>query len=198
MELNKYYIALANTNGESESRFDFEGPFMSLQEAICDLASIIDDYDEDEDEDFPSQVCFDFANGWKNNVSVFYIVPFCHLSLKVIKFTGKSQSEIEKSFEEFLMHDPTHEYDDDCEGCQPGMMDVKTGKQMEKNHPMMVAVLKAWKEKTTLAERRATSRVWMGQSTNPIDIEIMQRVGGMMQEAIKGVDDADEVHGSDE
>jgi len=96
------------------------------------------------------------------------------------------------------MHDPTHEYDDDCEGCQPSLMDLKTGKPMDKDHPIMVAVLKAWKEKTTLTERRATSRVWMGQSNNPNDLEIMQRVGGMIQQVIKEIENANEVHGSDE
>lgn len=82
------------------------------------------------------------------------------------------------------MHDPTHEYDDDCEGCQPALMDTKTGKNMEKDHPVMVALMKAWKERTTLTERRATSRVWMGQSQNPIDFEIMHRVAGIIQQVI--------------
>jgi len=97
------------------------------------------------------------------------------------------------------MHDPTHEYDDNCEGCQPAMMDIKTGKPMEQDHPVMVALMKAWREKTTLTERRATSRVWMGQSQNPIDFEIMHRVGGIIQKAIDEVEgNANEVHGSDE
>lgn len=87
------------------------------------------------------------------------------------------------------MHDPTHEYDDNCEGCQPALMDMKTGKAMAKDHPVMIAVRKAWMEKTTLAERRATSKVWMGQSTNPKDIEIMERVGKIIQAAIAEVDD---------
>lgn len=82
------------------------------------------------------------------------------------------------------MHDPSHEYDDECEGCQPSLLDVSTGKPMKKDNPIMVALLKAWKEKTTLTERRATSRVWMGQSNNSLDIEIMQRVGGILQEAM--------------
>ena len=119
------------------------------------------------------------------------------------------------------MHDPTHEYDDECEGCQPSMMDATTGQIMSKDHPVMIAVLKAWKGKTTLIERRATSRVWMNNSRNPQDIEIMQRVAGIMQEAVQEVEgkieeevkdeflsefdkrmkdtlDADQVHGSDE
>ena len=86
------------------------------------------------------------------------------------------------------MHDPSHEYDDDCEGCQPSLMDIRTNQPMDENNPIMVAVLKAWKEKTTLAERRATSRVWMGQSTNSKDIEIMERVGMIIQQAIQGAE----------
>lgn len=88
-----------------------------------------------------------------------------------------------------MHHDPTHEYDDDCEDCQPVLLDVETGEKMEKNHPVMVAVLKVWKEQVTLIEKRATHRVWMGQSTNPIDIKIMEKVSGIMAEAIKEVED---------
>lgn len=47
------------------------------------------------------------------------------------------------------MHDPTHEYDYNCERCQPALMDMKTGKAMAKDHPVMTAVRKAWMEKTT-------------------------------------------------
>lgn len=86
------------------------------------------------------------------------------------------------------MHDPLHEYDDDCEGCQPMLVDPRTNKTLDKDNPIMIAVLKAWKEKTTLIERRATSRVWMGQSNNPKDVAIMRRVGAILQEAIKEVE----------
>lgn len=85
-----------------------------------------------------------------------------------------------------------HEYDDNCEGCQPTIVDVKTGKVMDKNKPAMVAILAAWKNKTTLTERRATNRVWTGQSKNPIDIEIMERVGKILQQAFEEVKDEDE------
>jgi len=110
------------------------------------------------------------------------------------KFTGRTptsgrtpSSKMEKGREN--MHDLSHEYDDECECCQPGLIDLKTGKQMEKDHPVMIAVLKAWKERTTFAERRATSRVWMGQSTNPTEIRIMEKVGGMIQEVIKEIEE---------
>lgn len=81
------------------------------------------------------------------------------------------------------MHD--HEYDDDCEGCQPGLMDQKTGKVMDRNDPIMVVVLKAWKEELTLTERRAAHRVWMGQSQNEIDISLMKKAGEVIQAAIE-------------
>lgn len=94
-----------------------------------------------------------------------------------------------------MQHLQDHEYSDDCEGCQPALLDVKTGKPMPADSPVMVAVLKAWKEKTTYAERRTTTRVWIGQSKDPADIAIMQRVGGIIQEAMK---DADQISGSNE
>ena len=87
------------------------------------------------------------------------------------------------------MHDPTHEYDDDCEGCQPAMLDVQTGEQMKKDHPAMVAVLKAWKEKLTLDERKLIHRAWMGQMPiDPKDQEILERVSKILQEAISDVE----------
>jgi hypothetical protein len=87
------------------------------------------------------------------------------------------------------MNHTLHEYDDNCEDCQPSIVNTKTGKAMEKTEPIMVAILDAWKNKTTLIERRATSRVWTGQSTNPIDMEIMQRVGKILQQAAQEVED---------
>ena len=88
------------------------------------------------------------------------------------------------------MHQNDHEYDDDCPGCQPALMDAKTGKVMESDHPVMVSVLKAWKEKITFLERQATSRVWMGMSHNPRDMEIMQRVGEIISQAIQNAENA--------
>lgn len=94
-----------------------------------------------------------------------------------------------------MNHLQDHEYSDDCPGCQPALMDIETGEPMAVEHPVMQAVLKAWKEKTTYAQRRTTTRVWLGQSTDPADIAVMQYVGGIIQEAMK---DAEQVLGSDE
>lgn len=85
------------------------------------------------------------------------------------------------------MHDPTHEYDDNCKDCQPVIMDINTGEPLAEDSPIMIALMKAWKERTTLTERRATTKVWMGQSTNSIDFEIMQRVSRILQAAVEGI-----------
>lgn len=91
-----------------------------------------------------------------------------------------------------------HEYSDDCEGCQPALMDAKTGKPMSKNDPVMVLVQKAWKEKTTFEQRRTTTRVWMGQSVDPKDIAVMQEVSEIMQAAMKEHENANKIPGSDQ
>lgn len=53
------------------------------------------------------------------------------------------------------MHDPTHEYDENCPGCQPALYDMKNKQPMPEDDPAMVVVLKAFKEKCTLTQKRA-------------------------------------------
>lgn len=47
------------------------------------------------------------------------------------------------------------QFDDDCPGCRPAMLNVKTGRTYADDSPTMVIVNRLWRE-TSLAERQAT------------------------------------------
>lgn len=87
--------------------------------------------------------------------------------------------------EQNMQHDNSHEYDDDCEDCQPVILDVKTGKPLPLNDPMMIAIRKAFKEKTTLIERRAWGRVVLQNSRNENDVKIVERISTIFQEEME-------------
>jgi hypothetical protein len=83
-----------------------------------------------------------------------------------------------------MTHDANHEYDENCKGCQPAMMDVKTGKVLPDDSPEMVAILKFFKEKLTLVEKRAWHRVCVQCSQNKDDLLIAQRIGFDIQQLL--------------
>lgn len=81
-----------------------------------------------------------------------------------------------------------HEYDDECPGCQPCLADAKTGEALPDNHPYIIKIRKAFKEKTTLTERRAWHRVIMQNSQNANDIEIAQKVTKTITDSLNDED----------
>ena len=82
------------------------------------------------------------------------------------------------------MHDSTHEYDENCPGCQPALYDMKNKRPMPEDDPAMVIVLKAFKEKCNLTQRRAWHRIAMGQSNNEKDQQIFMDVANIIEEAL--------------
>lgn len=82
------------------------------------------------------------------------------------------------------MHDPTHEYDDNCEGCKPGLMDVETGKALPYDHPHMIKVREVWNT-LNLGQKIAWHRVCMQSSRNKHDLMIAQEVAILISEAIQ-------------
>lgn len=61
----------------------------------------------------------------------------------------------------------TNKFDDECAGCKPAMMNVRTGVTYPDDHPTMIVVLRLWSE-TTLEERQAWHR-FTCQSSRAID-----------------------------
>lgn len=66
--------------------------------------------------------------------------------------------------------DACEEYNDNCPGCQPAMLDVDTGKPLAADHPLALAVKKMW-AKLPLETKRACHRVWTKNSRTVADIK---------------------------
>lgn len=67
------------------------------------------------------------------------------------------------------------EFEGDCPGCEPVMMNPKTGEVFPKNHPNMVAMMKVW-QATSLAEKQAFHRVCCLDSRAKKDLLVMNKI----------------------
>ena len=74
------------------------------------------------------------------------------------------------------------EYDDDCPGCRPAIVDVETGKVMSPDDPVMRRMMEIWAN-TTLPQRRAYHRVMCLNSRDPLDLVVVQGIIGQLQES---------------
>jgi hypothetical protein len=73
-------------------------------------------------------------------------------------------------------------HDDNCEGCRPAILDVKTGKKLPETHPLMQASLAVWAN-TTRLERVAYHRVMCGNSRDLTDILIVKGIMNRIRKA---------------
>lgn len=64
-------------------------------------------------------------------------------------------------------------HEDDCPGCRPAMMNLKTHEVLPDDSPEMVAILGVW-SKTTLEQRQAWHRITCQGSKNPADHELVR------------------------
>jgi hypothetical protein len=83
-----------------------------------------------------------------------------------------------------------HEFCDSCDGCRPAILNIKTGKPLSREDPVMVAVDKMWDEETTFAQRRAYIEVTLKNSRQPRDMELAMEVFGMIKNKMKEMDGA--------
>jgi len=68
----------------------------------------------------------------------------------------------------------SHEvYNDNCRGCKPAFMDLKTGRVLPDDHPTMIKVMAIW-ETTSRAQREAYHRVMCLNSRDPVDVIMVQ------------------------
>lgn len=67
------------------------------------------------------------------------------------------------------------QFSDDCPGCRPAVIDVKTGKQMSDDTPIMQAVNAVW-AKTTREQREAFHNVCCKNSREPRDLELAGQI----------------------
>jgi hypothetical protein len=76
--------------------------------------------------------------------------------------------------DEGLMGHEKHEYREDCPGCQITLCG-ESGRPFANDSPTMIAARKVW-AMATLEEKRACNRVWVWNSRDPGDLQIMQAV----------------------
>ena len=73
------------------------------------------------------------------------------------------------------------EYDDSCPGCRPAILDVKTGRVLPDDDPMMAKMLAIWAN-TSIGGRRAYHRVMCLNSRDPIDLFLVHKVIEKLEE----------------
>lgn len=73
-----------------------------------------------------------------------------------------------------------HKHEDDCPGCRPAVLDVKTGKPLPDDSEIMVVVNQVW-ETTTLEERQSFHRVTCQNCRDPKDVAVIQRITEQIQ-----------------
>jgi hypothetical protein len=74
-------------------------------------------------------------------------------------------------------------FSDDCSGCRPSLIDVKTGKVLPEESREMQAILNVWR-RTTLRERLVFHRVTCLNSRIRSDLRTFQIISERMQKAL--------------
>jgi hypothetical protein len=80
-----------------------------------------------------------------------------------------------------------HEFCDSCPGCRPAILDIKTGKSLPKNSPIMIAVNKVWDTQTTLQQRKAFIEVTLHNSCRTSDLKLFHEVQTILLREIQTI-----------
>ncbi len=80
-----------------------------------------------------------------------------------------------------------HKFCDDCPGCRPAMLDMKTRRPLSPDTPEMKAVNEVWDKDTTYAQRRAYIEVTLHNSRQPGELRLAEQVIAKIQQALKGI-----------
>lgn len=75
-------------------------------------------------------------------------------------------------------------YDENCPGCRPRLLDLKSKRPLPENHPTMRTVLQVW-EQTTRNEREAYHRVMCQNSRHWFDLDVVERICQRIQQATR-------------
>lgn len=74
-------------------------------------------------------------------------------------------------------------FEEDCPGCRPVLLDAKTGKPFDPDHPVMKKINAVW-ENTTPEERQVFHRVTCNNSRDPGDLGLMRGLAERMRTAL--------------
>lgn len=79
------------------------------------------------------------------------------------------------------------QFDDNCPGCRPVLVNAKTGKALPEDSPTMRVVLEFVWAKTTPEERRAFHRFTCLNSRDGHDVAIAASIARRIEAALKNV-----------
>jgi hypothetical protein len=65
-------------------------------------------------------------------------------------------------------------FDDNCPGCKPAFIDIKSGRPLPDTDPIMQKVLARWESDTTFQERETFHKVMCLNSREPFDLAIVK------------------------
>ena len=74
-------------------------------------------------------------------------------------------------------------FEDDCPGCRPVLLDLKSGRALSEDSPQMQVVLGVWAE-TTIEERKAFHRFTCQNSRTPEDLKVISDLSASMSAAM--------------
>jgi hypothetical protein len=66
-------------------------------------------------------------------------------------------------------------FDDDCEGCRPVILDIETGRPLPDDHPVMVKIRIIWAG-TNFHQRKAFHDVMCLNSRAPADLALVKSI----------------------
>lgn len=74
------------------------------------------------------------------------------------------------------------EFDENCPGCRPCLINAETGEKLAQDSDIMRAVNKVW-ETATLQEKQAFHNVCCNNSREPMDMALMQGLADRIRAA---------------
>lgn len=77
------------------------------------------------------------------------------------------------------------EFEEDCPGCRPCIIDAKTGEKLPQDSDIMKAVNKIW-ETATQQEKQAFHNVTCNNSREAMDMALMKGIVDRIQAATQG------------
>ncbi len=76
------------------------------------------------------------------------------------------------------------QFADDCPGCRPIILDIKTKRALPAEHPAMQAITAVW-QSTTRFERECFHRFTCLNSRERLDVTVVDGLRQKMQDALK-------------
>jgi len=79
------------------------------------------------------------------------------------------------------------EYQEDCPGCRPVIIDFKTGQRLPDDDPKMVVLLKIWRE-ASHREKVAFHNVTCNSSRRDLDVRLARELMHKFQHHVNEID----------